>query len=716
MAESNPLVATASPNLTPSLTYQDGPSKGQFNYDALSKNTEGTGLFSAAASTISDIHGGNWGGVAVDVVGDGMSALGMAIDPFGTLVGAGLGWLIEHISFLKEPLDLLAGDPEQVTAKAQTWQNVAKALTDSANQYRQSAGALQGANQGAAIDGAHATGNNLATVLEGAAKHATDAGEAMKTAATIVGTTRGIIRDSLTQFLGDAIVKWVAATALAFFTFGATEAAFIVDEVAEGASLAAEDASKISKVVQALAKLKGGAKDSEGALKNATQDIAKDAKQAGKVGHDAPAADAAARDAGKTKPNAGEGTTPSAAGAGGAPHVREPGAAPKDTGAPTTPAAAPHETAAAHSGEPTAPRDAGGGATAPSSAGGGGAAPHVTERGAAPKDAGGGATTPSAAPHETPAARPTEPTAPRDAGGGTAPSSAGGAAAPHVTERGAAPKDAGAESTTASSAGETGAAKSGGKAEPPSHEEVQQHVADHKQAVAEHNQRVDAHNQQAEDLRAKTEQHNQKAVENQQRRAENDHARKANEQAINRARNEGRSHADLKAEHQRLEAEHKSLRQEDAELGRSQRELTGRQHELHKEGADLTAQAKDLKSQRWDVAKERAGDLSRQGGLENARFDGNKFVQGLVKAHEAWEGPIPHVSLGDTLKEPFAQALSDQGTRDSTVSYESGVKQEEWAKEHGGGEPAAGQPAPAGGQAPSGEPAGQPAWPTEHPR
>ncbi|HEX4705008.1 MAG TPA: hypothetical protein VH352_22960 [Pseudonocardiaceae bacterium] len=237
-----------------------------------STDLEGAGLFSDAASTLSDAttaKGWADGAVEMDLVGDRMDAIGVAMDPFGSLVGAGIGWLIEHIGFLKQPLDYLAGDPEEITAKQQTWENIAKALNDAAARYKQSADTMKSANEGSAVNGVHATATNFSQVLTGAAGHASNAAEAMKVAGVVVGTTRGVIRDSLSQFAGDAIVKWVAATAAAFFTFGATEAAFVADEVLEGTSLALQDASKVSKVVQFLEKLNGGAKDSSSALEKA---------------------------------------------------------------------------------------------------------------------------------------------------------------------------------------------------------------------------------------------------------------------------------------------------------------------------------------------------------------------------------------------------------------------------------------------------------------
>ena len=64
---------------------------------------------------------------AFDGVALGLDVLGFVANPLGTLVGAGIGWLIEHVSVLKEPLDDLAGDPGAINVVAAAWGEVAKA-------------------------------------------------------------------------------------------------------------------------------------------------------------------------------------------------------------------------------------------------------------------------------------------------------------------------------------------------------------------------------------------------------------------------------------------------------------------------------------------------------------------------------------------------------------------------------------------------------------
>ncbi|HEX3592598.1 MAG TPA: hypothetical protein VHV74_23490 [Pseudonocardiaceae bacterium] len=632
--EGNPLVTTVdtgswggTANIA-SPVHEEGPDKGSVDYAGISKDTEGAGLFSDAASTMGDIASHNWGGLAVDAVGDGMDALGMAMDPLGSLAGAGIGWLIEHIGFLKKPLDLLAGDPDAVTAKAQTWTNVSKALSDAADQYKQSTQTLQGANQGDAVNGATKTGDNLSTVLQGASQQADSAAGAMRGAATVVGTTRGVIRDSLSQFVADAIIKWIAATATAWFTFGATEAAFVVDEVAEGTSLAVQDASKLTQVLNILKRFAGDAKESESTLKNATEDLDRGARNTDSIARDAGDGGAATSEHGPTKPSdTSEGTTPSSADDGGATVTDHGQTKPTDTSEGTTPSSADDGGATMTDHGDTAPSDTSE-TTTPSSADAGGA-PTTTEHGeTAPSGDGEGG-----------------------AGGGETPSSSSTPKKQHYWQK---------------------------EEEGPSREELQQSIAKNKQDVAGHNQKVADHNADARELANDRTVHQQKTDANDAALAQNKHTRDMNQQAINRARAQGKNHDSLNAQHRELESQHKSLSQEKENLAGQKDQLDQRQGDLHQRGTDLNNAAKDLNKQQTTLLGHQVKDVSHRVGLEGSE---NPVVKKLETVHKIWEGPGDS-QLGDKIKEPFAQGLSDQHTRNDGVAYESGVQQQEWAEEH----------------------------------
>ncbi|MCU1685921.1 MAG: hypothetical protein JWQ81_6660 [Amycolatopsis sp.] len=243
----------------------------------LSAATTGSGIFSDVASTINDASDPGWG-LALDVGTDALDLLGAAMDPLGTLAGAGVGWLIEHISFLKEGLDKLAGNPDEVTAKSVTWNNISKDLTACADTYEKSAATLAQTHKGDASNAYQATAKSYADTLRAASGHAGEASTALTVGAALVGTERGLIRDLISSFVGDLIIKAVAALATSWCSFGASVAAFIADTVLEGAALAEKIGTKIAKVVEKLETLAQGAGKSKTAIEAAANGL----KKAGK--------------------------------------------------------------------------------------------------------------------------------------------------------------------------------------------------------------------------------------------------------------------------------------------------------------------------------------------------------------------------------------------------------------------------------------------------
>ncbi|NKQ54941.1 hypothetical protein HFP15_18825 [Amycolatopsis sp. K13G38] len=280
-AEENPLVAKSESS---SGVFTNTGKDGASAVDNLPAQTAGSGLFNDVATTVKDFSDGDWGNAAMDVATDGLDLLGAAMDPLGTLASAGVGFLIEHISFLKDGLDKLAGNPEAVTAKAQTWQNVSEQLTKTAESYEKSAAKTGESYKGG--DGAAAyqqTAAGYADALRGAAGHAKSASTAMQVGAAIVGTERGLIRDMISEFVGELIVKGLAALATSWCSFGGTIAAFIADTVVEGGILAEKISTRIAKIVERLTALAKNAEKSKGAIEAAAKALAKIGKTADKI-------------------------------------------------------------------------------------------------------------------------------------------------------------------------------------------------------------------------------------------------------------------------------------------------------------------------------------------------------------------------------------------------------------------------------------------------
>ncbi|MBB1157361.1 PPE domain-containing protein [Amycolatopsis dendrobii] len=277
--QENPLVAKSE---SPSgLTANMGSSSNEL--DNLNAQTSGAGIVNDLSATQTDFRHGDWGNLVVDGITDGLDLLGVAMDPLGSLASAGVGWLIEHISFLKEGLDQLAGNPEAVTAKAVTWSNIAKQLAESADQYEQAAGKVAPNFQGQGGQAYQGRAKEYVDKLRNAAGQANGASTAMNVAGALVGTERGLIRDMISSFVGELIIKGLAALASSWCTFGGTVAAFIADTVVEGGILAEKIGTRIAKVVEKLDKLAESAGKSKAAIEQAANALRKAGKAAGKI-------------------------------------------------------------------------------------------------------------------------------------------------------------------------------------------------------------------------------------------------------------------------------------------------------------------------------------------------------------------------------------------------------------------------------------------------
>ncbi len=186
----------------------------------------------------------------------GLELLGAAMNPLGALAAAGVGWLIEHVEFLNEGLDQLAGDPAQITAQAQTWQNVSTELAAIAVDYERSVDELRGWD-GAAAQAYRATAGPYTNALRATSGQAADMSRSLTLTGAAVGTVRALIRDSIAEWIGGVVARFVVALATSWASFGGSVAAFVASTVASAASLASQIASKIARLLETL----GGAAD-----------------------------------------------------------------------------------------------------------------------------------------------------------------------------------------------------------------------------------------------------------------------------------------------------------------------------------------------------------------------------------------------------------------------------------------------------------------------
>ncbi|MEV0028520.1 HYD1 signature containing ADP-ribosyltransferase family protein [Nocardia sp. NPDC050793] len=219
----------------------------------------GVTLFETVSDTYEAISSGSWVEAGLGVVGVGLEVAAVVVDPFGTLAGFGVGWLIEHVEPLQEALNWVAGDPDQIEAYAKTWSNVSEKIGEAAEAHKQAVSQDISEWQGATATAYRARAAETADALAAATKAAEAASQAIQMAGGVVAAVRMVVRDIVAQAVGRLAV-WAAE---AIFTLGvgtpvvATQAAVYVAKTLNTIStLFRKLASTMSKLTPLLRKLK----------------------------------------------------------------------------------------------------------------------------------------------------------------------------------------------------------------------------------------------------------------------------------------------------------------------------------------------------------------------------------------------------------------------------------------------------------------------------
>ncbi|MCX2949877.1 hypothetical protein [Lentzea sp. NEAU-D7] len=215
-------------------------------------NYAGAGPVESLAQTIDSAMRLGEGDVAefgMNAAALGLDVLGAVMDPVGALATAGIGWLIEHLSFLREPLDWLAGNGDKIKAAVTTWNQVADDLHNiSEQQDRAVKSELPCWEQGTAAERFRQSQGELAAEIAMVSKMSTYVASEVATAGTITAAIRGMIRDLIALFIWEVIRNAVIALASSVVSLGSSIAAFSAWAVGRGAMV-------LGKITQQLAKL-----------------------------------------------------------------------------------------------------------------------------------------------------------------------------------------------------------------------------------------------------------------------------------------------------------------------------------------------------------------------------------------------------------------------------------------------------------------------------
>lgn len=169
----------------------------------------GIGILDSTTQCVNAIASGDWIeagiGVAETIVGE----FSLYQDPATALASYGAGWLIEHVHALSEPLDWLAGNPGAIEAHAQTWGNVADAVSGVRRDYVHAVAGDLTTWQGAAADAYRSRATSTCHLLGALAIAADGIQIAITLSGKVVSDVRGKIQEIIANVVG-ALISWVA--------------------------------------------------------------------------------------------------------------------------------------------------------------------------------------------------------------------------------------------------------------------------------------------------------------------------------------------------------------------------------------------------------------------------------------------------------------------------------------------------------------------------
>ena len=203
----------------------DGSPAGSASLNPLVAQREESRSAVSGSGVVEDIWGiahglseGSWletGLSSLSLVAD---AVGVGVDPLGTLIAWGAGWLIDHFGPLKSWMDQFLGDADSVRADAATWSNVAQAMGECADTLEQDEKNLMGEQVGATATAYRAANQDTISALRTASGAADAMGKATSVLAEVVGLVHDLLRDAISAIVGtlaSAIIEAIATFGLA---------------------------------------------------------------------------------------------------------------------------------------------------------------------------------------------------------------------------------------------------------------------------------------------------------------------------------------------------------------------------------------------------------------------------------------------------------------------------------------------------------------------
>ena len=215
----------------------------------------GAGFFEAAVGLDKAVKENDQVAIGIGAAGMALETIGLVLDPIGSLLTAGIGWLIEHITILRWPLDILMGDPIGINAASEALTAEKKKLEQWSTDHQSAIETLMKDWSGNAADQFKKDMDAVTEQLNSLGGYLDQAGKNMKIAGGIVGAFRGIFRDLIAMLLATIIKGALIAAALAPVTFGASIALFVTTTIGTVATALGKIGTKLIQLGKKLADL-----------------------------------------------------------------------------------------------------------------------------------------------------------------------------------------------------------------------------------------------------------------------------------------------------------------------------------------------------------------------------------------------------------------------------------------------------------------------------
>jgi len=213
----------------------------------------GLGVVESVSDLCLSLRSGSWVAAGLAGVGAALDVAASVIDPLGSLIGAGLGWLMDHLEPLKGWLNDLAGDAGAVLGFAGTWDNIAAAMSGASGELTRVVRADLELMSGDSIDAYRVYAQGLAAKIGSTGESAAAMSSALQVCAQVVQAVHDVVRDTLAQLAG-SIISWAAE---AVFTLGLATPVIVGQVSTRVSALATRIGKHVTDVVHTAKNLKG---------------------------------------------------------------------------------------------------------------------------------------------------------------------------------------------------------------------------------------------------------------------------------------------------------------------------------------------------------------------------------------------------------------------------------------------------------------------------